>query len=270
VTSPSPTEVAAVFDAAHAEFEQTSPLLWDPIGAATVRVVAPQPGERVLDVCCGAGSSALPAAAAVGATGHVDAIDLAKRLLDIGRASAGRQGLANVEFVAADATAWDVTGYDVVQSVLGVFFLPDMDSAAARLVGLLRPGGRFAATTWGPEVIEPIPALIVEAITSVGGTTPSRPARDIGARLDSPEKLGGWLRDLGLRDVSVTPFPHRVPLDADTAWRLVLATPLRGPLGRLDEDTVAAVRRRFEELRVDRGADTVETTPLIGIGHTAR
>jgi SAM-dependent methyltransferase len=261
-------DIAATFDAAHQEFDQLAPLLWDPIGAATVRAVAPRPGDRVLDVCCGAGSSALPAAVAVGAAGHVDGVDISARLLDSARAAAQSRGLDNVEFVLADATAWDVTGYDVVQSVFGVFFLPDMDSATARLAGLLRPGGRLAVTTWGPEVIAPVPQLLVDAIVAAGEPAPKRDPRHPADRIDTADKLGGWLAGLGLRDVTVTPFPHRVPLDDDTAWLLVVGTGLRGMLARFDDDTVAAVRRRFTELRAERGADVIETTPLIGIGHT--
>lgn len=261
-------DIAAVFDAAHMEFGRLSPLLWGPIGEATVRVVAPRPDDRVLDVCCGAGSSALPAAAAVGTGGHVDAIDVSERLLASGRAAASRLGLVNIDFVLADAAAWDVSGYDVVQSVFGVFFLPDMDSAAARLAGLLRPGGRFVVTTWGPEMIAPVPRILVEAITWAGGTVPTHAERDGVARLETADKLTGWLRAIGLRDVSCTPFPHRVPLDGDTAWLLVLGTGLRGMVDRLDEETAAAVRARFAELLAERGVDTIETTPLIGIGHT--
>lgn len=262
------SDIGAVFDAAHVEFDQVSPILWGPIGAATVRAVAPRPGDRVLDVCCGAGSSALPAAEVVGATGHVDAIDLSDRLLDRGRAAAAERGLGNIAFTMADATTWAVTGYDVVQSVFGVFFLPDMDVASARLAGLLRPGGRFAVTTWGPEVIAPVPEILVEAITRSGGSVPVPAARDVGARIDTADKLGGWLGELGLHDVSVTPFPHRVALTGDTAWLLVLGSGLRGMLAQFDAARMPAVRGRFDALLAERGVAAIATTPLIGIGHT--
>jgi ubiquinone/menaquinone biosynthesis C-methylase UbiE len=56
--------------------DHASSLLWDPLGEAYVDLVAPAPGDRVLDACCGAGASAIPAARAVGASGTVDAVDL--------------------------------------------------------------------------------------------------------------------------------------------------------------------------------------------------
>src|SRR5262245_32652271 len=64
-------------------------------------------GARVLDVCCGAGASALPAAEAVGPEGSVLAVDLAENLLELGRAKARAAGLGSLEFRHADMTALD-------------------------------------------------------------------------------------------------------------------------------------------------------------------
>jgi SAM-dependent methyltransferase len=267
-------DLGAVFDAAHAEFAVLSPLLWEPLGAATVARSAPRPGEKVLDVCCGAGSSAFPAAAAVGPTGLVDAIDLADRLLDQGRARAASNGLHHLRFTRADATTWPGIegGYDVVQCVFGVFFFPDMDIGSAHLVGLLRPGGRFAAATWDRSAITPVPQVLIDAIRAEGGEVPDQPAQPDGARppdrVNTPELLAGWLTGLGLREVEVTRFPHRLPLDADSAWALVMGSALRGLLMGLDAGAVTRVRARFLDLLTDRGVDEVGATTLIGTGRT--
>ncbi|WP_260478999.1 methyltransferase domain-containing protein [Kibdelosporangium aridum] len=52
------------------------------MGAATVAVAGPKPGDRVLDACCGAGASAVPAARLVGPEGVVDAVDLSGAMVD--------------------------------------------------------------------------------------------------------------------------------------------------------------------------------------------
>jgi ubiquinone/menaquinone biosynthesis C-methylase UbiE len=57
---------------------------------------------NVLDVCCGMGGSALPAAESVGPTGYVVAVDLAQKLLDKGASRAVERGLTNIEFRRAD------------------------------------------------------------------------------------------------------------------------------------------------------------------------
>jgi ubiquinone/menaquinone biosynthesis C-methylase UbiE len=54
-----PEKVAAVFDATHTDFVRLAPYLWDPIGEANVQAAGVRPGDRVLDVCCGAGASAI-------------------------------------------------------------------------------------------------------------------------------------------------------------------------------------------------------------------
>jgi ubiquinone/menaquinone biosynthesis C-methylase UbiE len=64
-----------------------------------VELAAIEPGGAVLDVCCGTGASAMPAAERVSPTGRVVGIDLADRLLDLARAKAderGEQGLTGM------------------------------------------------------------------------------------------------------------------------------------------------------------------------------
>src|SRR5215472_10890123 len=77
---------------------------WDRFGAQTVARLRLEPGQAVLDLCCGAGASAIPAARAVGAKGRVLGIDGAEPLLTLARARAAEAGLANVEFLVGDAT----------------------------------------------------------------------------------------------------------------------------------------------------------------------
>lgn len=260
-------DLGDVFDAGQAEFDLLTPLLWSPLGAATVRVAAPRPGDRVLDVCCGAGSSAIPAARAVGETGHVDAIDLADRLLDLGRAKAA--DLPQLTFTHADATTWAQADYDLVQCVFGVFFLPDMDASVARLTTLLKPGGTFAVTVWGEGAIEPVPQILGEAVTDVGGTPSGSPGRAAGADLNTPDKLTAWLDRLGLRDIEVRTVEHQLPLDERTSWAIVLGSAMRVRLNAVGETLLPRVRERFEELLATRKVDAMNAVSLIGVGRTA-
>src|SRR5688572_1508842 len=139
---------------------------WDRFGAATVSRLRLAPGQTVLDLCCGAGASALPAARAVGPTGSVVGIDVAAPLLDAARARAEREGLRNVEFRLADArfTRLLDDSFDAVVCVFGVFFVPDMAAFVAEMWRLVRPGGSLAVTTWGPGLFEPANGVFWEAI----------------------------------------------------------------------------------------------------------
>jgi ubiquinone/menaquinone biosynthesis C-methylase UbiE len=88
------------YNAAADAFDAEPLAFWDRYGRQTVERLKLRRGARVLDVCCGAGASALPAAQEVGAEGTVIAVDLAEELLKLGRAKAKAAGLRNLEFDA--------------------------------------------------------------------------------------------------------------------------------------------------------------------------
>jgi ubiquinone/menaquinone biosynthesis C-methylase UbiE len=262
--------IGAVFDRAAAEYAEVSPVLWDRIGEATVTAARIQPGERVLDVCCGAGASAVPAAKAAGPQGHVDAIDLAPGLLAHARRRAALEGLENAHFVQADATTWEPPEgrpYDVAQCVHGVFFLPDMDASVSRLARLLRPGGRLVITTWAEGAMEGFGRLFAEAVEHVRGTPVAPPSsRQAVSRIGTEPELTAWLTARGLTEITVTRSPLIIPLDPPLAWRVVLGSGFRGMLTGLDEPTVERVRTTLGRLLDERKMDELDVTSLIGTG----
>jgi ubiquinone/menaquinone biosynthesis C-methylase UbiE len=88
---------------AASDFYDASPLgFWDYFGRRTIELASLPVGSRVLDVCCGAGASALPAAEAVGPTGNVIGVDLANQLLESARTKAIQRSLGNIEFEVGD------------------------------------------------------------------------------------------------------------------------------------------------------------------------
>src|SRR5262249_1355549 len=95
---------ASTYTAAADHYERPALGFWDRWGAGTVSRLALSRGAAVLDLCCGAGGSALPAARAVGPDGRVLGVDLAVPLLELARAKAARERLTNVEFRQGDAT----------------------------------------------------------------------------------------------------------------------------------------------------------------------
>src|SRR5215468_4324376 len=83
---------------AAADFFDASPLsFWDYFGRRTIELASLSSDSRVLDVCCGTGASALPAAEAVGPKGSVIGIDLARQLLDLARTKAIQRRLSNIK-----------------------------------------------------------------------------------------------------------------------------------------------------------------------------
>jgi ubiquinone/menaquinone biosynthesis C-methylase UbiE len=74
-------KAAAAYNAAADYFDHPVSSFWHRFGRRAVKRLGLRSGETVLDVCCGSGGSALPAAEAVGPEGKVVAVDLAERLV---------------------------------------------------------------------------------------------------------------------------------------------------------------------------------------------
>jgi SAM-dependent methyltransferase len=111
-----------------------------------VERLAPQPGERWLDVATGTGEVAFRAAEA-GA--EVTASDLAPGLIETAKRIAAERGF-EIDFHVADCERlpYDDASFDVVSSAVGVIFAPDHRAAAAELARVTRPGGRIGLTNW--------------------------------------------------------------------------------------------------------------------------
>lgn len=109
------------------------------------RLGALLPGERVVDVGCGAGLDSLIAAQMVGAEGHVIGVDMTPDMLAKARASASETSSTNVTFHEGYAEALPVLdGWaDVVISNGVLNLVPDKAAALAEMARVLRPGGRL-------------------------------------------------------------------------------------------------------------------------------
>lgn len=105
-------------------------------------------GERVLDVACGAGQLAFPAAR-LGAV--VTGVDIASNLIQQAKARATAEGLT-IDFQDGDAESLNFpdASFDVVHSLIGAMFAPRPDLVAHELIRVCRPGGRIVMGNWTP------------------------------------------------------------------------------------------------------------------------
>jgi len=108
-----------------------------------------KPGTRVLDVACGTGNTAIPAARA-GA--KVTGVDIATNLLVQARERAREAGMA-VDFQEGDAEqlSFPDASFDVIISVFGAMFAPRPERVAAEFLRVCRPGGLIAMGNWTPS-----------------------------------------------------------------------------------------------------------------------
>jgi len=107
------------------------------------------PGARVLDVACGTGNTAIPAARA---GSIVVGVDIASNLIAQARERARETGVT-AEFREGDAEKLDFpdAAFDVVISVFGAMFAPRPERAATELLRVCRPGGTIAMGNWTPS-----------------------------------------------------------------------------------------------------------------------
>src|ERR687892_426473 len=143
------------------EFKQRQRAIWDAGDYATVSVhiadvgerlvegAGVEPGMSVLDVACGAGNAAIPAARA-GA--KVTGLDLVPKLLEQGRAKAEAAGL-EIEWVEGDAEElpFEDGSFDRVLSIFGHMFAPRHQRVADEMIRVCREGGAMVTATWTPE-----------------------------------------------------------------------------------------------------------------------
>jgi len=119
-------------------------------GEALVQRIGISKEQRVLDLGCGDGTTAVPAAKA-GA--DVLGIDIARNLVEAGNKRAAKLGLANCKFQHGDASdlrAIPDRTFDIVISIFGAMFCPKPFEVAKEMVRVTRPGGRVVMGNWIP------------------------------------------------------------------------------------------------------------------------
>lgn len=198
--------------------------------------LAPEPGERWLDVATGTGGVAVRAARA-GA--QVTGLDITPALLEHARAAA-QAAEVEVELVEGDAQElpFGNADFDVVTSCFGVIFAPDRKAAARELGRVCRPGGRLGLTVWRPD--EGFHALAERFLGE-------RPASYPGA----------WGEEGALDELLGTEFELEVeeraqPLESESLeahyeWATTAVPPMAAFMQRLDPARRGEFREYFEE-----------------------
>jgi SAM-dependent methyltransferase len=130
-----------------APFEKVADTIAD-VHDHLVRELAPQPGEKWLDVGTGTGAVALRAARA-GA--EVTGSDIAPVMIETAKRLSAEEGLEiTYEVADAEELPYGNADFDVVSSSFGLIFAPDHEAAARELARVTKPGGRIGLTAWDP------------------------------------------------------------------------------------------------------------------------
>jgi SAM-dependent methyltransferase len=140
-------------------------------GEALVATLGITDGLRVLDLGCGDGTTALPAAR-LGA--DVLGVDIASNLVAAGNARARSHGLTNLRFQEGDASdlkELEDDSFDLVVSIFGAMFAPRPFDVAKEVVRVTRPGGRIVMGNWIPDD----PTLVAQILKISSSYSPPPP-----------------------------------------------------------------------------------------------
>ena len=207
--------------AEHAErFEATGVYIWPRF----LKAVPIASSDRVLDIGCGTGESARDAAR-LATEGYVLGVDLSSKMLEFARERCRREGLANVEFIQADAQvhAFAPDTFDLAISSYGTMFFNDPVAAFTNIGRALRPGGRLAMLTW-QELAANEWLTAVRAALAMGRDLPAPPSGGPGPfGLEDPDRIREVLAAAGFDGIEIEPVvePVRMGTDADDAWEFL-------------------------------------------------
>ena len=140
-------------------------------GEALVSTLGITKGHKVLDLGCGDGTTAVPAAK-LGA--DVLGVDIARNLVEAGNRRAAEHGLGNLRFQEGDAS--DLHGladhsFDHVVSIFGAMFAPRPFDVAKEMVRVTRAGGRITMGNWIPNH----PTLVAQILKISSAYSPPPP-----------------------------------------------------------------------------------------------
>ncbi len=140
-------------------------------GTALVNTLNIKPGMKVLDLGCGDGTTAIPAAR-LGA--EVQGVDIARNLVEAGSKRIREEGLKNITIREGDATnLLDIADgtFDLVVSIFGAMFAPRPGDVAKEMVRVTRNGGRIVMGNWIPND----PTLVAQILSISSAYAPPPP-----------------------------------------------------------------------------------------------
>ncbi len=206
-------------------------------------------GDTLLDIACGTGEPAIPAAQLVGRTGKVIATDWVPDMVAFAREKADRQGMNNIEFQILDGEALNIASSSVDAATIrwGLMFMPDPEACVAGAFRALKPGGRLVIANWaGPEKT-PWAAITLNAIKKhVDIPSPAPGATGLYAFAD-PSRNRALLENAGFRSVSIEPLSVPVIDVGDGieyfSWIKDMAGPIASLFASLANDVQSKVAR---------------------------
>jgi len=243
-----------------------------PVSHWMIDAVAPQPGQRVLELAAGLGETGLLAAELVAPVGGAIISDQAEAMLAGARERAAQLGLANIEFQVINAEWIDlpVASVDVVLCRWGYMLMADPGAALRDARRVLRSGGRIALAVWDNIEHNPWAALPGIELRERGLIAPPAPGTPGPFALGRAEGVYELLEQAGFAEVNVESLElHRRHASFEQFWETTLDLSrafhdavLERPQEEIDE-IEAAVRARIAAYEMPDGMLDIPARTLV-------
>jgi SAM-dependent methyltransferase len=221
-------------------------------GAATpwlLEAAELQPGQRVLELACGAGRVGLQAASRVGPDGSVLCSDFSQAMVDAVAERVERLGLPNVGTRLLDAQQLELPDddFDRILCRFGYMLMADPQKALRESARVLRPGGRLALAVWGAAEKNPWLSLIIDALIDQLNAPPLEPGTPGPFSLCDRDRLRALVEGAGLVDVEIEAIEtEQAYASLDGWWEEILEVsgPLAAMLKAMPDGDREAIRAR--------------------------
>jgi SAM-dependent methyltransferase len=243
-----------------------------PVSHWMIDAVAPQPGQRVLELAAGLGETGLLAAELVAPVGGAIISDQAEAMLVGARARAIELGLSNIEFQTINAEWIDlpVASVDVVLCRWGYMLMADPAAAVRDARRVLRSGGRIALAVWDNIEHNPWAALPGIELRERGLVSPPAPGTPGPFALGRSEGVYELLEQAGFVEVNVESLQlHRRHASFEQFWETTLDLSrafhdavLERPQGEI-EQIKAAVKARIAQFETSDGMLDIPARTLV-------
>ena len=212
-----------------------------PLGLAAMDALAPQAGETIVDIGCGAGQTVQQLASRVGPSGRVIGVDIGPYVLEVARSRTA--ALGQVQLIQADAAALALPDAmaDGVYSRFGVMALVDPVAAFTNFRRLTRRGGRLAFVCWRALEENELDLVPLQAAGL------DVPIDKTPFKFERRDYLWEVLRSAGFAQITIEPFDAHVS-SGDLEATMAVLTKV-GALGRLLRETPALMSSVEPRLR---------------------
>ncbi len=217
-----------------------------PVGHAAIERLSLRPGERVLDVGCGCGTTTMELAERVGSGGAVVGADISRPMLTHASERAAKSG-SIASFLDADAQTHDFgeASYDAVFSRVGVMFFKSPGAAFANIRRAVKPGGRLSFACWRERADNP---WLVTAMKIAGQHIELPPPPEVGEpgpfSFAEESHVRPIVEGTGWANVAFERFDTKLHLgaDAEDATKFIIQMGPASPLvAEADEKTRTAI-----------------------------